>query len=115
MITEAIALTYAAALRQAEIEGTVIFDSKIPERANAVVWYERLQRMNQNTGMTPRLRGLHGEVKNRYGKLLIDDYVNASRGHIVIELSGAELKRHKESQGMKYSRSKVFRFITFKQ
>lgn len=114
MIIEAIALTYESALRQAEIESTLLYDSKIPVKCNSDIWIKRLERINQNKGMTPRLRGLHGEVKNRHGKLLLQDLIHAKHGYVVIELSGAELKRHREFNNMKWTRNKVFRFITFK-
>lgn len=114
MIIEAIALTYEAALRQAEIpEGTLLFDSKIPAKANSDIWIKRLERMHQNKGMTNRLKGIHGEIKKRHGKALLADLNRALSGVLVIELSGAELKRRRESNNMKWTRNKVFRFIIF--
>jgi len=113
LIIEAIALTYEAALRQAEIESVLIYDSKIPAKCNSDIWIKRLERINKNTGMTPRLQGLHGEVKKRYGKLLLQDAIHAKQGYVVIELKGAELKWHREFNGMKWTRNKVFRFLTF--
>ena len=113
MIIEVIALTYEAALRQTEIESMLIYDSKIPVKCNSDIWIKRLERINKNTGMTPRLQGLHGEVKNRHGKLLLQDLIHAKHGYVVIELSGAELKRHREFNNMKWTRNKVFRFLTF--
>lgn len=114
MIIEIVSTNYRAALLQAEIEDEIIYNSKIPKRANASVWYERLERISRNKGMTPRLRGLHGEVKRRYSKPLLEDQFHANEAYVVIELSGAELKQRKESLGLKWSRYKVFRFITFK-
>ena len=114
MIIEASALTYKAALRQAEIEeGILLFDSKIPAKANSGIWIERLWRMNQNTGMTNRLKGIHGEAKKRHGKALLEDLSRAVSGVLVIELKGAELKRYKESNNMKWTRNKVFKFVYF--
>ena len=51
---ESIALTYESALRQAEIESTLLYDSKIPVKCNSDVWIKRLERINQNKGMTPK-------------------------------------------------------------
>lgn len=114
MTIEAIALTYEAALRQAEIpEGALLFDSKIPAKANSDIWIKRLERMYQNKGMTNRLKGIHGEIKKRHGKALLRDLNRALSGVLVIELSGAELKRHRESNNIKWTRYKVFRFVTF--
>ena len=114
MTIEAIALTYEAALRHAEIpEGVLLYDSKIPAKCNSDIWIKRLERIDKNKGMTPRLKGLHGEVKKRYGKLLLGDILHARLGYVVIELEGAELKRHRESNNMKWTRNKVFRFIYF--
>lgn len=113
MIIEAIALTYKAALHQTEIESVLIYDSKIPKKCNSDIWIKKLERINKNTGMIPRLRGLHGEDKNRHGKLLLQDLINAKHGYVVIELNGVELKRHREFNNMKWTRNKVFKFVTF--
>ena len=114
MTIEAIALTYQAALRQAEIpDGVLLYDSKIPAKANSDIWIKRLERMYQNKGMTNRLKGIHGEIKKRHGKALLKDLNCARTGILVIELTGAELKRHKESNNIKWTRYKVFRFVTF--
>lgn len=111
---EWVSISYRGALKQANLEDELIFESKIPNRANAELWVKRLERISRNTGMTPRLRGLHGEVKKRYGKMLLEDLANARKATVVIELSGAELKRFKEENGFKWSRQKAFRFVTFK-
>ena len=111
---EVVAISYEGALRQSGLDQEVVYESCIPDKANSAIWIQRLQRINRNIGMTPRLRGLHGEVKIRYGKLLIEDYNNCKSGYIVMELSGAELKRYKEENGYKWSRQKVFRFLTLK-
>jgi len=111
---EVVAISYLGALRQAGLEDELIYDSYKPKRGNVSIWCDRLERINRNTGMTPRLRGLHGEVKARYGKLLLKDYHNAKTKYVVVEMLGAELKRFKETHGMKWSRQKVYRFVTFK-
>lgn len=111
---EVIAISYQGALKQSGLGEELIYESSIPSKANSLIWIQRLERINRNTGMTPRLRGLHGEVKIRYGKLLIEDYNKCKSDYIVIELSGAELKRYREENGFKWSRQKVFRFLTLK-
>ena len=113
-LTEVVAISYLGALRQRGLEEELIYDSKIPKRGNSVLWAKRLERINEDTGMIPRLRGLHGEVKRRYGKMLLEDLANARKATVVIELSGAELKRFKEENGFKWSRQKVYLFVTFK-